>query len=704
MESQTADSRGDFSFRTTELQGTLSNASNKESAYPDLHSLIEPHLASYNAILEQSLLNRALFHMEQRVILDGAGNRIRFWLEDPKLDLPSKADREYLSPDCSVYPRDCRVRGTTYASKLTVSICYQINEDPIVILPRQMGMVPVMVKSNLCHFYRTATPQTLAQHREDTEEIGGYFIVNGIEKIVRMLLATRANYPLAIVRSTFPKKGEHYSDKGILIRSVRSDLTSQGNTLHYLTNGTCTLRFYMSKNEYILPIFMIMRALKQTTDKEIFDAICQHKDSASMNAEGSSNNLLARRVEHMLRMFHASYNMSIMHSRHACLQYIGSRFASILRNNDALLDSQRGELLLKKMILVHLSTPNEKFNMLAFMIRKLLAFTDPQQPCCADNIDSPSMQEVLLPGQLIITAIKDKLEDFLTNLKWIINRDLAEHSAQNPDIPLSVAQWKAVGYWKKNITKGGAWDIGRRITHLLATGNYVSRTGSIDIQQNSGFAVVADRLNFYRFVSHFRSIHRGAFFAELKTTSVRKLLPEAWGFLCPVHTPDGAPCGLLNHLSHTCKIVVSKSRLIQKPKSRYGPREDADPSAHMGDGEGYDVIDDEEEDHTHVITCMLVSFGMVPLSTIGTGNNAGGIDNVMTVTLDGAVIGWIDTHRAQDVVRRLRYSKRSEWATEASSGIPANDTKPLAILPAELEIALTMPSLGVSHDETSMAN
>jgi len=29
-------------------------------------------------------------------------------------------------------------------------------------------------------------------------------------------------------------------------------------------------------------------------------------------------------------------------------------------------------------------------------------------------------------------------------------------------------------------------------------------------------------------------------------------LPEAWGFVCPVHTPDGAPCGLLNHISTGC--------------------------------------------------------------------------------------------------------------------------------------------------------
>ena len=31
-----------------------------------------------------------------------------------------------------------------------------------------------------------------------------------------------------------------------------------------------------------------------------------------------------------------------------------------------------------------------------------------------------------------------------------------------------------------------------------------------------------------RYFSHFRSIHRGQYFTEMKTTSVRKLLPENW--------------------------------------------------------------------------------------------------------------------------------------------------------------------------------
>lgn len=26
------------------------------------------------------------------------------------------------------------------------------------------------------------------------------------------------------------------------------------------------------------------------------------------------------------------------------------------------------------------------------------------------------------------------------------------------------------------------------------------------------------------------------------------------GFLCPVHTPDGTPCGLLNHMTIACQV------------------------------------------------------------------------------------------------------------------------------------------------------
>ena len=103
----------------------------------------------------------------------------------------------------------------------------------------------------------------------------------------------------------------------------------------------------------------------------------------------------------------------------------------------------------------------------------------------------------------------------------------------------------------------GQTSIGKKLEHFLATGNLTSKS-QLDLQQTAGFCMVADKLNNTRYLSHFRSIHRGQYFTEMKTTTVRKLLPEAWGFICPVHTPDGSPCGLLNHITLSCSPLSSE--------------------------------------------------------------------------------------------------------------------------------------------------
>ena len=46
----------------------------------------------------------------------------------------------------------------------------------------------------------------------------------------------------------------------------------------------------------------------------------------------------------------------------------------------------------------------------------------------------------------------------------------------------------------------------------MSTGNIKSPTG-LDLMQDKGFVIVADKLNNMRFLSHFRSVHRGAYFA-----------------------------------------------------------------------------------------------------------------------------------------------------------------------------------------------
>ena len=90
-------------------------------------------------------------------------------------------------------------------------------------------------------------------------------------------------------------------------------------------------------------------------------------------------------------------------------------------------------------------------------------------------------------------------------------------------------------------------------------------SSGLGMLQDTGLCVVADKLNFIRYLSHFRCVHRGAAFAKMRTTTVRKLLPESWGFLCPVHTPDGEPCGLMNHMTASCEIVSQALPTVTLP-------------------------------------------------------------------------------------------------------------------------------------------
>lgn len=46
---------------------------------------------------------------------------------------------------------------------------------------------------------------------EDCNEFGGYFILNGLEKIIRMLVINKRNYPLVFQRNTYINRGPNFT-------------------------------------------------------------------------------------------------------------------------------------------------------------------------------------------------------------------------------------------------------------------------------------------------------------------------------------------------------------------------------------------------------------------------------------------------------------------------------------------------------------
>ena len=433
-----------------------------------------------------------------------------------------------------------------------------------------------------------------------------------------MLIVPRRNYPMAITRPSFARRGAAYTPFAVSIRSVRPDQTGHTNVLHYLDDGNVTFRFSWRKNEYLVPVMMILKALVDTNDREIFDALLPrpHPDQVD-------DAFLTDRVELLLR----TYKTYRLYSRRRTRAYLGERFKVVLALSEDVSDDDAGTEFLRKIVLPHLTTVDvdahdaadaqhvHKFRLMLFMIRKLYALV--AGDCASDNPDALQNQEILLGGFLYAMILKERLEEWLASIRTVV-RDWSRRTASSASSSATFTQPSFLKEFPTKILGRSTENLGKALEYFLSTGNLVSPSG-LDLQQTSGFVVVAERINFLRFLSHFRMVHRGAFFAQLKTTSVRKLLPEGWGFMCPVHTPDGAPCGLVTHLAHTCTIVA-------RP---------ADASA---------------------LPALLRRLGLE--------SSAARADDVV-VQLDGTIVGWCDPARARVIADTLRY-----WKVQGGHGVP----------------------------------
>jgi DNA-directed RNA polymerase I subunit RPA2 len=116
-----------------------------------------------------------------------------------------------------------------------------------------------------------------------------------------------------------------------------------------------------------------------------------------------------------------------------------------------------------------------------------------------------------------------------------------------------------------------------------------------------------------------------------------------------VHTPDGSPCGLLNHLSHTCEIIVSKVNGGPIPGLV------ASLGVHLMVGEVPFIHKKKLDSKTKDLMSQIIS-----------------------VQLDGKVIGWCEAATGLKVAQVLR-----DWKVKGMYGVPL-----------ELEIGFVPPTVG----------
>ena len=178
-----------------------------------------PHIESFNFMLDLGLDLAVKDLMPREFRLAPKTAPVRMWVDNVTIDTPRKDER---CDDPMLYPSECRERKMTYGATMRVTVGWQVGSGPVVSHMTQSGVLPLMIGSKKCHLYRK-TPAELVSMNEEASEFGGYFICNGIERIVRMLQMPRRNFPMAIERGAFATKGPAFTKMGVQMRCVRKD-------------------------------------------------------------------------------------------------------------------------------------------------------------------------------------------------------------------------------------------------------------------------------------------------------------------------------------------------------------------------------------------------------------------------------------------------------------------------------------------------
>lgn len=555
-----------------------------------LKTLGEPHVESFNFLLKSGL-DLAVKDLQPVEFQVADGDIVKFALENFQLNSPAVPAGTIGVKNPLIYPTECRQSATTYKGRLVGHLRWWINGNEQTPIRRDFGEIPIMLKSDACNLSKMS-PKDLVTHSEHENEWGGYFIVKGHERLIRMLLQQRRNYPIAVVRSSWKGKDACFSDLGIMLRSVREDESANNNVLHYVTDGTAKLRIAYNRALYYIPVVLVIKSLADVTDEFIYDKIMAgHEDDLFFKGC----------VLNMLRQVHDSN----IHTHQDAILYLG-RTLRIKVSSELppwTTDVQVAKYILRKTVCIHLDNDMDKVNLLVMMIQKLLCFA--QGKCRAEGVDCVMMQELLLGGHLYLQLLKARLQMWMVTLKYCIlkkNRGLSSGK-------LSLVELQ------NNLRKVPSLE--NTMSVFLATGNLPSQ---INVQQDKGLTIVAENINRMRYMSHFRSVHRGSFFQEMRTTEARQLLPDAWGFICPVHTPDGTPCGLLNHLSKHCQVTTSPDASLVKN-----------------------------------IPTILSSLGMIPLNSPLAQTTV--LKECCVVMLDGRILGHVHKNCVGRLVDKLRVLK-----------------------------------------------
>jgi DNA-directed RNA polymerase subunit B" len=465
---------------------------------------------------------------EQRVIETDIENRGKnnepVWVELGSITIKRPLVREADGSQGELYPSEARLRNLTYAAPIHLGLTLVQGDDRQEPVITTIGQLPIMLGSASCNLYGMNDAERVA-HGEDAFDAGGYFIVNGTERVLMTLEDLASNK----IMTEFT---ERYNER-IYVAKVFSQFRGYRALVVVERNKKNLLEVSFPSVAGHLKFVDLMRALGLTNDQEV------------VNAVSTDEEILTFMMQNLEESECDSVDCGIM--------YVGKKLAP---NQTKDYQRKRAEFVLDNYLLPHLnyqhgtlkegdegyleSIHSERLAKAHFLGRMAEACFDlVLDKRRIDDKDHYSNKRLKLAGDLMEDLFRISLNRLTRDIKYQLERASMRHR----DLSIATAVRADV--------------LTERLLHPLATGNWVGG--------RTGVSQLLDRVDHMSVLSHLRRV-----ISPLSRSQphfeARDLHPTQWGRICPSETPEGPNCGLVKNFAQMVEISKAVDNEVEVMK------------------------------------------------------------------------------------------------------------------------------------------
>ena len=444
-------------------------------------------------------------------------------------------DREHY-----MYPNEARLRNMTYGFTIHYDVVmkikilidkddgttgknkFEVHEETLEFEKIYLGKFPIMLQSNLCLLDGLA-PEARYNMGECKNDPGGYFIIDGNEKAIVSQEGRGDNllYILKDINDIYSYAGE--------IKSVSEDASKPKRTLSVRivkeqpsqSNNHIVVNIPQVRKP--VPLFIVMRALGVISDKEIIKTCLLDLD----------------KNKDLIDLFIPSvHDAGNIFTQQAAISFIGSLTKGKTKYHVL--------QILMNYFLPHIGELNfkNKALYLGYIVKRILnVYTGQEKPT---DRDSYEFKRISVSGKLIHDLFGEYYKLQHDNIYLAMDRKYLYRESRE-----SYQGLDFINLFNKNFELFFQEKIVEKGFKKAFKGDW----GASAHTKKPGISQELNRLSYFGFLCQLRKTNLHISAAGAKVIGPRLLHPTQYGYLCPLHSPDGGNVGLHKHLAASTVIT-----------------------------------------------------------------------------------------------------------------------------------------------------